>query len=46
MLHFEMGLEVIIMPKSPYATINEARKFAIDRSIDNNSTNDNTDLTS
>jgi hypothetical protein len=46
MLHFEMALEVIAMLKCPYVTINGANKFAVNGSMDSNSTNDNTNLTS
>jgi len=45
MLHFEMALEVIIAFKCAPATINGARIFAINGSIDNNSTSGGTDLT-
>jgi hypothetical protein len=46
MLDFEMGLEVITTPKCPCATINGARKFVVNRSINNNLMSDNIDLTS
>jgi hypothetical protein len=46
MLHFEMALELIVAFKCPCAIINGARKFAVNGSVDNNSTNDSTNLTS
>ncbi len=46
MLHFEMGLEVIIAPKCTCVGINGVNFFAINLSINSNSINDSTDLTS
>jgi len=46
MVHFEMGLEVIIVPKCPCASINGAMKFVVNWLINNNSTNYDMDLIS
>jgi hypothetical protein len=46
MVHFEMGLQVIVALEGPHVAINRARKFTVDRSIDGNSTGDSTDLAS
>jgi hypothetical protein len=46
MSHFEMALELIAALECPCAAINGARKFAVNGSVDSNSTCDSTNLTS
>jgi hypothetical protein len=46
MVHFEMGLQVIAAFEGACATINWARKFTVDRSIDSNLTSGSMDLAS
>jgi hypothetical protein len=46
MLHFEMALELVTTFECALAALHGARIFAVDRSIDNNSTGGGTDLTS
>jgi hypothetical protein len=46
MLHFEVALEIITAFKCALAIINGAKIFAVNGSIDNNSTSGSTDLTS
>jgi hypothetical protein len=46
MLHFEMALEFIAAFKCALAIINGARVFAVNGSIDSNSTSGGMDLTS